>query len=311
MFKRLWKRFWVRLSKNREAGRRLSRWKMTRRAVRRFVAGETLNDALDVISSLRDSGIEGTLDHLGEDVADAGEVEMAVWEYCNALHRMKRDYCDIVIAVKLTQIGLAIDRELCESNLGRILEAAGDCGTVEIDMEGSAYTEGTLQVFRRMRSRYENVGIAIQAYLYRSEGDIKDLLDYSMREGRRVRVRLVKGAYDEPRSIAFPRVREVNGNYMKLSRFLFENHEHFYPAIATHNTQLIDHAKGLGSDLGRDRFEFQMLLGVRQKLQRKLAREGYKVRVYVPYGGFWYPYLMRRIGERPANGLFLLKNLLR
>lgn len=309
MFKRLWKRFWVRLSKNREAGRRLSRWKMTRMAVRRFVAGETLNDALEVISSLRDSGLEGTLDHLGEDVTDAGEVETAVREYCHALHRMKRDYCDIVIAVKLTQIGLAIDRGLCESNLGRILEAAGGCGIVEIDMEGSAYTEGTLQVFRRMRRRYENVGIAIQAYLYRSEGDIKDLLDYSMREGRRVR--LVKGAYDEPRSIAFPSVREVNGNYMKLSGFLFENHEHFYPAIATHNTQLIEHAKGIAAALSRDRFEFQMLLGVRQGLQRELAREGYKVRVYVPYGEFWYPYLMRRIGERPANGLFLLKNLLR
>jgi proline dehydrogenase len=310
MFKRLWKRFWVRLSKNMEAGRRLSRWRMTRRAVRRFVAGEALNDALGVISSLRDSGLDGTLDHLGEDVTDAGQVESAVGEYCNALQRMKRDYCNVVIAVKLTQIGLAIDRGLCESNLGRILEAAGGCGTVEIDMEGSAYTEGTLQVFRRMRRRHENLGIAIQAYLYRSEGDIRDLLDYSMREGR-VRVRLVKGAYDEPRRIAFPRAGDVNANYMKLSRFLFENHEHFYPAIATHNTQLIEHAKGVAASLGRERFEFQMLLGVRQGLQRELAREGYRVRVYVPYGEFWYPYLMRRIGERPANGLFLLKNLFR
>jgi len=308
-FKRLWKKIWITLSKNESARERLAGSKILARAVKRFVAGEDFEQAKERIGALRHSGLKIVLDLLGENVFDVEHANKAVNDYCELLEKIRDQGCDTTIAVKLTQIGLSIGSGVCEANLEKILKTAGNCNLVEIDMEGSDYTADTLTVFKKLRSNYVNLGVTLQVYLYRTEKDMSDLLYYAKKENAILKVRLVKGAYDEPSGIAFTHIKDINRNYVKSSKFLFDNRKHFYPAIATHNTALIEHAKTLSTRLGKDLFEFQMLLGVRPQLQRRLAAEGFNVRIYVPFGRAWYPYLMRRIGERPANGLFLLKQL--
>jgi proline dehydrogenase len=306
MFGGLWKRLFLAMSRSRRLRALSVRNPILRRASERFVAGDRIDDALKVMESLGADGLKGIADYLGEDVSSAEKAGEAVSEYARALSALPGD---AVLAVKLTQLGLSMDRDLCTENLDMVLDAAASCRSfVEIDMEGSRHTQATLDIFRKLRGRYHVLGVTVQAYLKRSGEDLKELRDFARSIDSVIKVRLVKGAYDEPGDIAFTRKREIRESFERLSSYLFENPE-FFPAIATHDERLIGHAKRLGGNRSGG-FEFQMLLGVRRDLQRSLAREGYPVRVYVPYGDFWFPYLMRRIGERPANGLFALRQLI-
>jgi len=276
---------------------------------RRFVAGETLEEAIEAISSLNQRGILATIDHLGENVTSKEEARQVVEEYLRALDGLVESGVDSGVSLKLTQMGLDIDCSFCQGNVAQVVEKAKRYGIfVRIDMEGSPHTERTIQVYRALRQRYENVGIAIQSYLYRSEDDVRQMIPQGLN------VRLCKGAYDEPPNIAFPDKRDVDANLMKLMEMLLTEEARkagCYPALATHDEKIINWCRGhvQNQGIGKEGFEFQMLYGIRPQLQQELADQGYRVRAYVPYGNSWYPYLMRRLAERPANLLFLLGNL--
>ncbi len=277
-----------------------------RRLAGRFIAGEEFADALRVIRRLTAEGFTVTLDHLGESVRETAEAEEACRVYLDLLNRLADEGLHSHVSVKLTQLGLAIDEALALGNLKLLADAASrHKNFVRVDMEGSAFTESTLKVFRAVNAPADVLGIAVQAYLYRTENDVAELLKCGSR------VRLVKGAYSEPPDIAFPEKRDVDANFQKLQERLLSSG--IYHAIATHDENLIHgalryaHAHGIS----RDQFEFQMLYGIRRKLQRELVRQGWRVRIYVPYGQQWYAYFMRRLAERPANLLFLMRNLLR
>jgi proline dehydrogenase len=272
----------------------------------RFIAGEEIDDAIAAIHELNALGLAASFDHLGESVSSEAEAEAEVREYLRALGRIEGMEVRANVSVKLTQLGLDIDEALCLHNARWIVEeAARYKNFVRVDMEDSTRTDGTLRVFRRLRERYENVGVAVQAYLYRSGRDIEDLL--ALGAG----IRLCKGAYAEPASVAFPQKKDVDANYLKLTRRLLRSG--IYHGIATHDESIIAETKSFAAREGiaRNAFEFQMLYGIRRDLQVKLIKEGYPVRTYVPYGAYWYPYLMRRLAERPANIWFVLKNLLK
>lgn len=279
----------------------------SRRLALRFVAGDTLEDAIAAVRALNRAGIKATLDHLGENVGDAEAARLAAHAYVTALHRIAASGVDSNVSLKLSQMGLDLAPELCRENIENVLEAAARHGNfVRIDMESSAYVQRTLDLYYDLRARgYANVGVVIQSYLYRSQADVEKLIAHG------ARVRLVKGAYSEPSSVAFPRKRDVDQNFIRLAAMLLEHGD--YPAIATHDERIVDWTKRFAAEHGiaRGRFEFQLLYGIRRDLQEKLAGEGYNVRVYVPYGSEWYPYLMRRLAERPANVLFILGNLFR
>jgi proline dehydrogenase len=273
---------------------------------RRFVAGEVLEEAVGVTRDLNRRGMQVALDLLGENVSDDEEARAAAQDYIAALDEVKLSSVDANISIKLTALGLGVSRELCERNVYSILESAARHGIfVCIDMEGADYTERTVDITLTMHERYEQVGTVVQSYLYRSEGDIERLID------RGVRVRLVKGAYKEPAGVAFQDKKDVDQNYVQLMQQLLARGN--YPAIATHDERVLDAACRFARDHGiaRSAFEFQMLYGVRRDLQEKLVRQGYNMRVYVPYGSQWYPYLMRRLAERPANLVFVVSNSLR
>lgn len=277
-----------------------------RRLAGRFIAGETLDAALEVIRGLRADGFFVTLDHLGENVRDAGEAARARDEYLQILDRLAAERLDAHISVKLTQLGLALSEDLTRENLRAIAERAANYRSfVRIDMEGSAFTEATLRVFRALDAPRDVVGVVIQSYLYRGEKDVEELLRLG------ARIRLCKGAYQEPPEIAFPRKRDVDANFVKLMRKLLESGH--YHAIATHDRKMVRATIQFASAqrIGRERFEFQMLYGIRPRLQRELLRRGWRVRIYVPFGRQWYAYFMRRLAERPANLVFLFKNLIR
>jgi len=281
---------------------------MARRFALRFVAGETLDQAVKAIAALNKHGIIATFDHLGENVSTADEAIAAADAYVEVLDRIEKTGIKSNVSLKLTQMGLDVDEELCYRNVGRICERARQVNNfVRLDMESSAYTDRTLNVFRRLwhESRYRNVGVVLQAYLYRTEEDVREMNSLS------ARVRLCKGAYNEPASVAFPKKSDVDANYAKLVTMLLT--EGNYPGIATHDSRLIEYTKRYAASRGIDRskFEFQMLYGVRRELQLELAQQGYNMRVYVPYGQEWYPYFMRRLAERPANVMFVLGNLVR
>jgi proline dehydrogenase len=235
--------------------------------------------------------------------------------YIRALHSMHDAGLEPNVSLKLTQFGIDFSLEACEANVAALVRvAAGIGGFVRIDMEGSAYTERTLDLVRRIHAEYGACGTVIQAYLRRSEGDVTNL----MREG--IRIRLCKGAYLEPPAVAFPAKAEVDRHYIRLAHRLLgaaqtatQNSAGYYPAMATHDQRMIDSIECFVRDHGiaRDRFEFQMLYGIRRDLQKRLVAEGYRMRLYVPFGEAWYPYFMRRLAERPANVLFLLRNMLR
>lgn len=278
----------------------------TRGISRRFVAGETLDEALDVTRAINARKMHVSLDHLGENVSDAREATAAAQDYITALDGIKLAGLDANISIKLTALGLDISQELCEQNVARILEHAQQYPIfVRIDMEGSAYTERTVDITLRMHKQYEHVGTVIQSYLMRSKKDVEELI------AQGVRVRLVKGAYKEPRPIAFQEKEEVDRNYIRLmiSLLLHGN----YPAIATQDESIINATCKFARDNGIDKsaFEFQFLYGIRRDLQEKLVQQGYNLRIYVPYGSQWYPYLMRRLAERPANLMFVMSNALR
>jgi proline dehydrogenase len=274
----------------------------------RFVAGETLDQAAKAIMALNWKGITATFDHLGENVNSEEEAVASAEAYIQILDRIARDKLNSNVSLKLTQMGLDVDEELCFRNLDRICGRARDLNNfVRIDMESSAYTDRTLNVFRRLwhEGGYRNVGVVLQAYLYRTEKDVREMNSLG------ARVRLCKGAYNEPESVAFAKKSDVDANFAKLTRLLLL--EGKYPGLATHDSRLINYAKRFAQarNIDRSRFEFQMLYGIRREEQLELVREGYNMRVYVPYGHEWYPYFMRRLAERPANVVFFMGNLFR
>ena len=284
----------------------LTRRALGRRLAQRFIAGEQLDDALRAVRQLNVEGFTVTLDYLGESVHEAATAEEAYKVYLDILDRLAADRLSSHVSVKLTQLGLAIDEAMACRHLKSICErAARYHNFVRVDMEGSAFTEMTLRVFRAVDAPRDVLGIAIQSYLYRSEQDVDELVSCG------ARIRLVKGAYKEPPELAFPRKADVDRNFMTLTeKLLFSG---LYHGIATHDDRLIaftqEYARVHG--LGASRFEFQLLYGIRRQLQRDLLRQGWGVRVYVPFGRQWYAYFMRRLAERPANLLFLLRNLFR
>ena len=278
----------------------------TRGISRRFVAGEELDEAIEVTRVLNRQRLQVALDHLGENVSEAEQARAAVQDYIAAIERIKQTGVDANVSIKLTALGLDISQELCEQNVRSILEYARQYAIfVCIDMEGSDYTEQTVDIALRLHKQFEYVGTVIQSYLYRSKKDIEQLI------AQGVRVRLVKGAYKEPKEIAFQQKSEVDRNYVRLTMMLLSRGN--FPAIATHDEAIINAACKYARDNGisKSAFEFQMLYGIRRDLQEKLVSQGYKVRIYVPYGSQWYPYLMRRLAERPANLIFVLSNALR
>ena len=282
--------------------------KLAKRFARRFVAGETLEDALRAIQGLNAKGISASLDLLGESVTNEREARAAGAAYVGMLDRIAERRLDANVSVKLTAMGLDISEELCVSIMHEVLRNAQSLNTfVRLDMESSAYTERTLRLFEdRLYPAYKShVGIVLQSYLYRTWSDVERAVQL------RCRVRLCKGAYKEPPSVAFADKKEVDANYKKCMQALLEHGN--YPAIATHDPQLIQEAKRFAADhdIDSSRFEFQMLYGVRRDLQEQLVREGYRMRVYVPFGTQWYPYLMRRLAERPANVAFMTGNVVR
>ena len=273
---------------------------------RRFVAGEKLDDAIEATRALNQRSLQVSLDHLGENVKDTKEAISAAQDYIAILDRIKQTGVVANISIKLTALGLDISQELCEQNVCRILDYARQLPIfVRIDMEGSAYTERTVDITLRMHKQYEHVGTVIQSCLYRSKQDIEQLI------AQGVRVRLVKGAYKEPKTVAFQQKNEVDHNFVRLMMLLLLRGN--YPAIATHDEAIINATCKYARDNGISKaaFEFQMLYGIRRDLQEKLVSQGYNVRVYVPYGSQWYPYLVRRLAERPANLMFILSKVIR
>jgi proline dehydrogenase len=281
-----------------------------RRMARRFIAGETLDEAVDVARQLQAQGILTALDHLGENVATPEDAERAVREYQALLQRIAAEELPATISVKLTHIGLDFGEEFCCARLRSIAQTAQSLGkTVEVDIEGSAYTQATLTVFHHLLDDYRNLRLALQAYLFRTEADLEGLIE------RGSSVRLCKGAYDEPPTIAWQEKADVDASYAQLMDLALGEQAQatgFYPALGTHDHNLIMRAEleVARRGIARDRFEFQMLHGIRRDWQRRLARDGYRVRVYVPYGTQWYPYFMRRLAERPANVLFMARAFL-
>ncbi|MFL6336087.1 MAG: proline dehydrogenase family protein [Pyrinomonadaceae bacterium] len=285
-----------------------TRFKPFRRMTERFVAGEEIRTAVNAIRELNARGCTATFDHLNEGVTNAAETEGEVREYKRVLAAIDETGIKSNVSIKLTQFGLAFDPELAYRNARAIVEEAARRGNfVRVDMEDSQVTQVTLDIFRRLREEFDlnTVGIVLQSYLRRTEADVRDVLAVP------ARVRLCKGAYNEPPEVAFPDKKDVDENYVRCMKLLLGSG--VYHGIATHDENMIRATKEFAEreGIGKERFEFQMLYGVRRDLQEGLAREGYQVRVYVPYGKTWYPYFMRRLAERPANIWFVMKNFLK
>jgi proline dehydrogenase len=273
---------------------------------RRFIAGETVQEAVTCVQELRHQGLLLTLDYLGESVSSAAAASAAAADYVRIIEAIVASGIERNISLKLTQLGLDVDRATAVDNMRRILESAdAHAFFVRIDMENSPYTEATLSIFETLwQQGHRQIGTVIQSYLKRSEADIRRLNSLGSR------VRLVKGAYKEPKEVAYQKKSEVDAAFVELMRLLLD--EGTYPAIATHDPDMIDATKAHARSKGyaNHRFEFQMLYGIRRDLQTALVKDGYHVRVYVPFGRQWYPYFMRRLGERPANVAFVLKGIL-
>lgn len=272
----------------------------------RFVAGETVDTALAAVARLNARGITASLDLLGESVHNEAEARVAGEAYISMIDRIHAQKADANVSVKLTAMGLDISEDLCAAIMQKILQRSRDYGSfVRVDMESSEYTQRTLDLFeQRLYPAYrENVGIVLQSYLYRTFADIERAISI------KARVRLCKGAYKEPETVAFPDKKDVDANYVRCMHELMLKGN--YPGIATHDEAIIREAKRFAraNDITSDRYEFQMLYGVRRDLQDQLVRQGYRMRVYVPFGTQWYPYLMRRLAERPANVAFLTGNM--
>ena len=298
--------FFLFLSRQRHLRKWMETSSLGRRLATRFVAGETLDGALAVGRALNAEGITVTLDHLGESVTSLEEAAAARDVYLRTLTAIHDSGIQANVSLKLTQFGLDFSFEQCLSNVGQLVErAAGLNSFVRVDMESSAYTDRTLELVETLHARHGAVGVVIQSYLHRSKQDVEKLCT------RGIRVRLCKGAYLEPHAVAFAAKSEVDRSFVELMRLLLEKGD--YPAIATHDAALIEQTKAYAAQrkLPSDAFEFQMLYGIRRDLQRKLVAEGYRLRLYVPFGRAWYPYYMRRLAERPANVFFMVRNLFR
>jgi proline dehydrogenase len=273
---------------------------------RRFVAGETLDEAIAAARVCNEAGMLVSLDYLGESCSTTADAQRARDAYFGVFDRIAAEKLHANVSCKLTQLGLDLNTDFCEGLVLSIAErAAAHDNFLRIDMEGSVYTQRTLELVKRVRSQTPSVGTVIQSYLYRSETDIQDLLAYGCR------IRLCKGAYKEPGEVAYPHKRDVDFNYVRLMKILLPSG--FYHGIATHDARMIAETIrwAAAKKITKDDFEFQMLYGVRTDLQRRLVRDGYRLRVYIPYGNDWFPYFMRRLAERPANVGFLLRNFFR
>jgi proline dehydrogenase len=310
------------LSKALWARRIVTGWRFARRAASRFISGDTLPEAIKVIRQINDGGLYATLDHLGEHVTNPEEAEASKDTYLHLLQEIDLQNVKASVSLKLTQLGLNIDWDLCRNHLESILRLGAEVGNfIRIDMEDSPVIDQTIRIYQALREAgLSNVGMVIQSYLYRSEEDTRILLSQD------TRIRLVKGAYQEPTNIAFPRKKDVDQNFDLLTRIIMDNalskgaepaaaNGKLPPitAIATHDEKRIAFACNYAEEIGfpREALEFQMLYGIRTNLQLSLIKQGYPVRVYVPYGTEWYPYYVRRLAERPANLWFFLSNLFR
>lgn len=274
--------------------------------VKRFIAGDTIEEAIIVAEELTAKGFYTSLDYLGENTKSEAEALAAKATYIEMLDKIAASPCGkrTNISIKLTQCGLDQGEEFAQNNFEDVLEAAkGHENFVRIDMEGSEYTERTMQMMERVWAKYKNTGTVLQTYLYRTPDDVQQIIEWQMR------TRLVKGAYLEPEAVAFPEKSKVDEAYVTLGKKMID--EAFYPAFATHDEAIISalkaHAEAKG--IGKEKFEFQMLFGIRRDLQDSLLKEGYNVRVYIPFGDSWYPYFTRRLAERPANMFFILKSM--
>lgn len=277
--------------------------KLLTRMARSFVAGETIEEALRIVKKLNDRQVMATLDVLGESVKDKETAEKAVSAYLDLLDAIPKAGIESHASLKLTQMGLDIDTEYCSRNIEKIVSRAKEHGNfVRIDMEGTPHTQRTLDIFYRLRQKFDNVGIVVQAYLYRTEKDVREL------NAIQAKVRICKGAYKEPATLAIKKMKDIRANFVKLSELLFK--EGVYPAIATHDDKLIKWTKEYAAAhaIAADRYEFQYLYGIRNKTFQKLAQEGYQVRCYVPFGTHWLPYFSRRLRERKENVFFVIKN---
>jgi proline dehydrogenase len=287
---------------------RATRYRFVRRTVSRFMPGEALDDALASARDLESQGMATVFTHLGENVANPDEVEQVAQHYLGVLDRIQAMRLPAEISVKLTQLGLDLDSDICYANLRRLIERAGPKSTVWIDMEASPYVDATLKLYGRARCVYPNVGVCLQAYLYRTADDLAALMPLGPA------IRLVKGAYMEPASLAFPRKRDVDENFFDLTKRLLGDEARrvgLRAAIATHDVRLIRRTQQLTTSMGlaRDSFEFQMLYGIQRAEQLCLAKEGWRSTVLIAYGSYWFPWFMRRLAERPANVGFFLRNL--
>ncbi len=295
--------FW--LSTKKRVTDAIARRGMRHGFARRFIAGESLGEALAASAELGRAGRRVSLNHLGENVRTAEEAERARDSYIGMVRELDAAGLDGDVSIKLTQLGLDLDRNLCRSLAMEIAAVAAGLGrTIEVDMEGAAYIDATLDIFEALRQRFDNVGLAIQAYLFRSEKDIERLAPL------RPKIRLVKGAYREPAKLAIQKKSDVNANYRFLLDRLLDGR--FFPAIATHDPAMLDYARQQLAARGftDSQYEFQMIFGVRRDLQQQLREQGHPLRIYVPFGTEWCPYFMRRLSERPANCWFVLRNLL-
>ena len=298
--------FLIALSQNALLKRLVTRFPLARRVARRFVAGETFEDAVVAMERLMDEGMDVALDYLGENVYTPAEADRATEEYLKVLGNLRQRGDNWYISLKLTQIGMDLGEDLCLGNLEKVLEAAALNNTfVRVDMESSKYTELTIRIVERAAEKHPNVGIVIQSYLRRSRQDVARLNQQG------IRVRLCKGAYSEPASVAFQKKSEVDASYVLLMEDLMAAGN--YPALATHDEAMIqatlDYARRHA--IPPEAYEFQMLSGIRKDRQVRLHKEGYRMRVYLPFGNEWYPYFMRRLAERPANLVFFLTALFR
>jgi proline dehydrogenase len=288
----------------------MGRWVTTNAAARRFaarfVAGESLDDAVAAARRLNEAHRMVSLDYLGESVSSEAEARAAAATALGIFDRIAAENLDANVSIKLTQMGLDISESLCEELVWSIVErAAGYRNFVRIDMEGSAYTQRTVAICKRLRARSPSVGVVLQSYLRRTEQDARDLVAMGCR------IRLCKGAYQEPPDVAYPEKKDVDANYVRLMQLLLPSG--IYHGIATHDPNMIAAAQEFVAqhNISRDHFEFQMLYGIRTDLQEQLVREGFHVRVYVPFGKDWFPYFMRRLAERPANVIFFLRHMFR
>jgi proline dehydrogenase len=283
-----------------------TRFSFFKKLTTRFVAGETIDEVIPYIREINAENCTASFDHLNEAVDNAEEANKEVEEYLRILQQIEATRIRSNVSIKLTQFGLGLDQELAYKNARRVVVDAKQRGNfVRVDMEGSDVTQATIDIFKRLRAEFDvnDVGIVLQSYLRRTYDDAKELVKLP------ARIRICKGAYSEPPEVAFPDKKDVDDNYVKVMQLLLSSG--VYHGIATHDPKMIDATIDFATKegIGKEKFEFQMLYGIRRDLQRQLARDGYNMRVYVPYGKHWYPYFMRRLGERPANIWFVMKNI--